>query len=150
MNPGSNNVCRGKVSCGRALPQGDFALDGKGGFRNQCRDCRNLAVNNWDKDSRQSRCDSFRLWKYGLTKQELDAWLSVPVCQVPGCNYVFRSDSDQQFDHDHESGHLRGVVCPFHNTSMRSKAKAGRDTIDDLLAMVAYLKRDLERQCEQG
>lgn len=131
------------------LPQDEFALDGKGGYRNQCRECRNRAVNALAEINRQSRCDSQRMCKYRLTKQELETWLAVPVCQVYGCQYVFCSDSDQHFDHDHESGHMRGVLCPFHNASMRSKAKAGRDTIDDLLAMVAYLERDLERQREQ-
>lgn len=75
-------------------------------------------------------------------------WLSIPVCQIPGCGYVFKHDGDVNIDHDHELGHVRGVLCNTHNCCLISEKKSGMPTLQNLRAMIDYLTRDGERVSE--
>lgn len=47
----------------------------------------------------------------------------------------------QSIDHDHETGEIRGLLCPVHNTGMGYF----RDDAEMLLKAAAYLVRDVSR-----
>ena len=139
--------CKGRGGCGKTLTVGNFSSNCKSTdlLHHICRDCFKKRYPN--KPAIQS--DWHRRKKYKLSQEELEMWLSVPVCQVVGCGYAFKSDTDVNFDHDHKAGHVRGVLCSFHNASIRSETKAGRDTLEDLRAMTEYVTRDRERAIER-
>lgn len=81
-----------------------------------------------------------RAYRYGLTPDEVHAFLQVPGCQ--SCGAVFGGSDEQFIDHCHDLLHVRGVICISCNTACRGTAK---DAIDRLKACIDYLQRDLER-----
>lgn len=91
-----------------------------------------------------------RAKKYGLTREEVLVFLSVPECQNPRCRMPFEhgpvGDKQMNFDHCHSMGHLRGVLCTRCNT-----AAAGRvyECIERLRGLVQYLKDSEAMRREQ-
>jgi hypothetical protein len=55
------------------------------------------------------------------------------------CGKLVETVAELQFDHDHETGSFRGLLCITCNTGI---GKLG-DTLDGVLKAVAYLKRSL-------
>ena len=143
-------------TCGKSKPLTSFSLHpkNKDGRDWKCKDCtaeyhrahseRNHKENPFWKSDRNRR------QRYGLTQDELEMWLSVPVCQHPYCGYVFRHDGDVHFDHHPQLEHVRGVLCPWHNKSLRSEERSGMDPERDLMGLVEYYRRDVERRREQS
>lgn len=95
--------------------------------------------------SREGKHILNRAYRYGLTKDEVRAFLDVPVCQ--SCGLPFLEGGDQCIDHCHELGHVRGVVCHSCNNAFRGPAG---EAMVRLLGCIEYLRRDLERIGEQG
>lgn len=136
-------------------PENFYAASWKPGtLQAECKTCWRMRNKGWLRNKLHQDpsylADQSRKKRYGLTKDELEMWLSVPVCQIPGCGYVFKHDGDVNFDHDHERGHVRGVLCNIHNRSLISEKKGGMPTMQNLAAMMDYLARDNERVDEQA
>jgi hypothetical protein len=82
---------------------------------------------------------------YGISTQEVDAFLAIPTCQA--CGSTFDSDRAIKLDHCHKKGHVRGAICHACNLAMSGSAEVA---LLRLGACREYLLRDLERQSEQG
>lgn len=70
--------------------------------------------------------------------------LLIPVCQA--CGAPLPDSYSQKFDHCHEGGHFRGVLCHPCNMACAGNSE---DTIVRLHGCIGYLARDLERTSEQ-
>jgi len=91
---------------------------------------------------RQDNPDSCRLstraWKYGLTREQLDALIAGAngVCDLCGQP----SKWQLHIDHDHSTGRVRGVLCRDCNIGLGNF----RDSIDTLELAIVYLKQRKE------
>jgi hypothetical protein len=74
--------------------------------------------------------------KYGLTLEAFDQLLA---SQGGGCAICGRPDADN-VDHDHETGHVRGILCFPCNVAIGLVHEDG----ERLLAAASYLSRDDE------
>ena len=89
------------------------------------------------------QCISVRASTYGITVEEAEAYLQIPSCQI--CNEKFLVDSDVHFDHCHQHGHIRGVLCGPCNRSLAGTAAqciVRNERAND------YLLRDMEVRLE--
>ncbi len=109
----------------------------------RCKECNLQDV----KDYQQKRGKSqlHRQSRYGLTSDEVTAYLHVPSCQA--CGSKFATESEMKFDHCHQLGHVRGVLC--HRCNMTCLGDA-EECVIRMEACLAYLLRDLERGSEQA
>lgn len=79
---------------------------------------------------------------YGLTEEDVDAMRA----EQGGLCAVCREDSATDIDHDHETGAVRGLVCPNCNLMLgNAKEDPAR-----LLAGVVYLERAAKAQSENA
>ena len=130
--------------CQRDLPATSFykRARAKDGLQARCKDCNLQEVKDWQRKNGKSSLH--RQSRYGLTKDEVAAFLHVPACQA--CGSKFESESDMRFDHCHQLGHMRGVLCHRCNITCLSDAE---ECVIRMEACLAYLLRDLERNREQ-
>jgi hypothetical protein len=96
--------------CERLLPPDRFHKNRArpDGLQSFCKPCLKEAVEKSD-NRRGGRCILNRMRAYNLTREEVEAYLQIPACQI--CNEKFLSDSEIHFDHCHQHGHIRGVLC---------------------------------------
>lgn len=78
--------------------------------------------------------------RYGLTLEEYDALLA---SQGGGCAICSRKTKDRSFpvDHDHVTGHIRGILCSLCNCGLGSFKESRKA----LLAALKYLKKGAAR-----
>lgn len=82
-----------------------------------------------------------RARRYDLTIEELESFLSVPICQ--SCGKPLNEDpSLRHIDHCHETKSVRGIVCGGCNLSMHGPHE---DCIQRLIGCLEYLTRYSER-----
>lgn len=86
------------------------------------------------------------LKSYGLTEETCEQLL---VSQGHACDICKRSFNPDakgrlgfQVDHDHEKGHVRGLLCVGCNMILGN----ARDSVELLEGAIEYLKKDLCRQ----
>ena len=108
------------------------------GRQQWCKSCSLAAVKAFQK--REGRSIVHRSVKYGLTKADVRLMMQIPACQA--CGAAFTDSYSMKFDHCHDGGNFRGVLC--HPCNMACAGAAAR-TIDRLLGCIDYLRRDLER-----
>lgn len=117
--------------CGEHKPAGEFhrKSDSRDGLQSFCKVCNSLAA---------------AASSYKISVEEVARLWSIEECQACGAPMA---PGRRQIDHCHELGHVRGVLCHLCN-----HACAGQhiECIDRLAGCIEYLKRDLERQREQG
>lgn len=132
-------------TCKRVLPSDQFykAKRYRTGLQPQCKACNLLSVKKYQKKRSKSRVH--RSVRYGLTFREVDLLLCVPACQ--SCGKPFASDADVRFDHCHDGGHIRGVICHSCNITCSGSAI---EAVMRLGMCRRYLLRDLEWQLEQA
>lgn len=87
-----------------------------------CKDCRRTYANTRNK-----------MYSYGLSEQELDSLLEISggrceICGKEGRLYI---------DHDHESGTVRGMLCPGCNFGLGHF----KDSIENLERAIQYLRK---------
>jgi hypothetical protein len=134
--------CKGKHGCGRELPVSEFYIDKRhGSLGTCCKSCDARRAHAWKLRNPDRHAINNRAQRYGLTKSEVMTLLLIPVCQ--SCGSHFKSDSDRHFDHCHELGHVRGVICRACNIACSGTSKVA---MDRLRSCVEYLKRDIERE----
>lgn len=76
-----------------------------------------------------------RMTKYGLTFEEVLAAESLTHCEV--CLSEFGPGSELHFDHDHETGKFRGVLCERCNVALGML----QNSPDNLRRMLNYIVR---------
>jgi hypothetical protein len=141
--------------CGKSKPLSSFSVHpkNKDGRDWKCKECTaeyyERYASRQEKENPSWKSDRNRRTRYKLTQEELEMWLQVPICQHPHCTYVFQHDGDMHFDHHPTLGHVRGVLCAWHNKSLRCEERSGMDPVLDLLGLVDYYLRDKERH-EKG
>lgn len=130
--------------CGETKPTSEFHRNRSkaDGLHDWCKPCQNAAVKGYQ--AKHGKHVLNRSYRYGLSKDEVHAFLDVPVCQC--CGQPFTEGDDQCIDHCHELGHVRGVVCHPCNAAVRGTAQ---EAIERLRGCIEYLTRDRERRCEQ-
>lgn len=137
------------TKCRKSKPLTDFVRHAKNkdGLEWKCRQCTAEYYQSYValRGGATWKSDRNRRNRYGLTQEELEMWLSVPVCQHPYCGYTFQHDGDMHFDHHPTLGHVRGVLCAWHNKCLRSEERSGIDPERDLMGLVEYYLRDKER-----
>jgi hypothetical protein len=142
----ATKVCGGKIGCGRELPLSAFHKNAskKDGLEHYCKECklrkdREYRARNPHYSLHKSI--STRRRRYGLTTEEVGLFAAVPVCQ--SCGAPFESAHSQKFDHCHELGHVRGVICHACNLACAGNSEAA---LARLQLCVEYLRRDIERE----
>lgn len=126
--------------CGLTKTTGDFHRRARSpdGLQAWCKECTRGGVNAYQK--RVGRSVINRSVKYGLTIDEVNAMLEIPICQA--CAAAFAEEFEMKFDHCHEVGHFRGVLCHSCNMACQGRSK---EAIERLIACIDYLSRDMER-----
>jgi hypothetical protein len=119
-------------TCNQMRPRGEYYFDARAsdGLQWQCKLCEKAGL---------------RARKYGISTQEVDAFLAIPNCQA--CGSTFASDHSLKLDHCHSKGHVRGAICHACNMAMAGSADEAMRRLD---CCRQYLIRDLERQNEQS
>lgn len=127
-------------ACGVVKPLSDWTVcrRAKDGLQYQCKACRRDIRNQYRR--RIGRGVLQRCEKYGLNRSDVITLLHIPACQA--CGAGFGSDFDMKFDHCHEAGHFRGVLCQACNMACSG---ASPDAAERLLKCIHYLNRDTER-----
>lgn len=142
----ATKVCGGQRGCGRELPRSAFSKNAakKDGLNQYCKECAGRMIREWRSrypTDKWARSISVRRRKYGLTEEEVKQFVAVPVCQ--SCGMPFDSSQSQKFDHCHELGHVRGVICNACNIAC---AGTSEDAMTRLQLCIEYLRRDIERE----
>ena len=132
--------------CDRLLPLEEFGTNrsNKDGLQHYCKACHRRSVSE-SKAKAGNRSEKHRAYKYKLTVQEVHEYAAIPCCQA--CGKVFETDHQQKFDHCHEGGHMRGVLCHKCNIAISGSAD---EALARMMACRDYLIRDMERQLEQA
>ena len=114
--------------CAETLLSDEFhkCATGVGGLDTYCKACHALRK---------------RASKYGLTVEEVCIFLQVPECQNPACRHTFADEQEMHFDHCHDMGHFRGVLCRLCNTAASGM---GSDCVRRLTGLIEFLQRDME------
>jgi hypothetical protein len=81
--------------------------------------------------------DRQRLWKYNLTKEQLQAYKAITNCQIYGESI---SGKNHHIDHCHETNVVRGVLCHRCNTGIGHL----RHGVNRLIRAIGYLNIDRE------
>jgi len=139
----ATKLCAGKYGCGRTLPVSQFyrnwrVSDGRGAY---CKECDNKRRTSWARANPYLESVHARSVRYGISCDQAAAFMDVPVCQ--SCGDKFNSSHSQKFDHCHELGHVRGVICNACNMACAGTSKIA---IDRLQRCIEYLRRDIERE----
>jgi hypothetical protein len=131
-------------TCRRDLPADQFYRCAKraDGLQAQCKQCNLHAVRKYQK--KRGKSNVHRSIRYGLTFDEVATFLAIPSCQC--CDRPFASEKEIKFDHCHDGGHVRGVICHQCNIACHGSALEAVMRMDRCRQ---YLLRDLERQLEQ-
>jgi hypothetical protein len=142
----ATKVCGGKKGCGLELPRSAFHKNASNndGLETYCKDCKRRIYREWRARSpgyRLRRSALERIRRYGLTNEEVQLFTEVPVCQ--SCGLPFDSPTAQKFDHCHELGHVRGVICHVCNLACAGTSEVA---LSRLQLCVEYLRRDIERE----
>lgn len=126
--------------CGQTKPVSEFHTRARSVDKLQawCKVCACAAVRRFQ--AREGKSIVHRSVKYGLTREEVRALLEIPVCQ--SCGAPFSGSYDMKFDHCHEAGHFRGVLCHPCNMSCQGHS---RNAVVRLAKCIDYLTRDMER-----
>jgi hypothetical protein len=129
--------------CGADKPLTDFHRSSRysDGRQIWCKACSRKATDRYQQ--RVGKSIIARSVKYGLTPDEVRAMMRIPVCQ--SCGAKFTDSYSRKFDHCHDRGHFRGVLCHACNMSCMGLAA---DAIPRLKCCIDYLQRDLERCSE--
>lgn len=117
--------------CGECKPVSEFHRNpsGRDGLHSFCRVCK---------------IRSTTAKRYQISMDEVARLWGIEECQACGAPIA---PGRRQIDHCHELGHVRGVLCLLCNHACAGKHI---ECIDRLAGCIEYLKRDLERQREQG
>ena len=103
-----------------------------------CKPCSREYKKAWSaadpKNELERRRRYMRTYNYGLTASEQENILN--VCQICG------SEDALHYDHDHETGLFRGVLCRNHNLGLGMFG----DDPELLLRAVDYLRQHAERR----
>ena len=93
--------------------------------RNKCKECGN-------KKKRETYGSKYHYKsRYGITEEEYNKCMATSVvCEVCG------SDEDLCYDHDHDTGEFRGVLCRKHNMALGLLG----DTLEGAYALYKYMK----------
>lgn len=142
----ATKVCGGMHGCGRELPLSAFGKNAgnKDGLTQYCRECANKYYREWHARNTPdplARSIKDRKHRYGITEEEVKQFTAVPVCQ--SCGLLFDSHTAQRFDHCHELGHVRGVICNACNIACAGTSEAA---MARLQRCIEYLRRDIERE----
>ena len=126
--------------CGETKPVSEFHVRRRSpdGLQSWCKACACGAVKDFHR--REGRSIVHRSVKYGLTRDEVRSMLEIPVCQA--CGVGLPDSYDMKFDHCHEGGHFRGILC--HPCNMACQGRSD-EAAKRLAKCIDYLVRDMER-----
>ena len=129
--------------CSRCLEDKDVSCFYKrakslDGLQAWCKECSLVSVKKYQKKLGKSIVH--RSVRYGLTPDEVAGLMNIPACQ--SCGAAFSGQFEMKFDHCHEGGHFRGILCHLCNMAC---AGASDDVVLRLQKCIAYCLRDKER-----
>lgn len=107
--------------CGEVKPTSDYHRKRKNGTTPHefCRPCRNIQA---------------KAYLYGVHADDVERLMSVRRCQ--GCSVAFDKNERRCIDHDHQTGHVRGVLCNACNLALGMM----NDSPGRLRNLAAYLE----------
>lgn len=125
VSPHNVQIMRECIDCGELKKEEDFTLGGGPG-RNRRKYCK--------------KCKIIRhtAWMYNTTREHVVFLRQRPSCDICGEQF---GDEQQNIDHCHESGVIRGVLCLNCNMAL-GKVK---DDPRILLKMIKYLNGETEK-----
>jgi hypothetical protein len=98
----------------------------KGGYRNQCKECRDEKAKEWNNKNRHLLSGYARKWEsknplkkvcyslrtlYGITLRQRDEMIDSQGGKCPVCLVEFSKEVSPCVDHDHTTGEIRGILC---------------------------------------
>lgn len=97
----------------------------------KCTECRNLYYKEWRvANKEEARCKQLQN-KYGVTLEEYNELInSVGYCEICG------KDTTLVYDHNHDTGKFRGVLCSLCNSGLGYF----KDSKTHLIKAIEYLK----------
>ena len=132
--------------CGRKLLLSEFHKNkqAKDGRQSKCKECNKTAVQSWQKENpdywltQKNRSDVISIQRrartYGITLEQAEKMMKTEGCEICGASF---EETKPNFDHDHKTGKIRGVLCGPHNRALG----IFNDDIDLLRAAIEYLKK---------
>lgn len=115
--------------CDQDLPLSSFYKRGPNGLQAKCKTCQNEGRKKYVKPHEVSRR------RHGFTDEE---YTEIMAKAVDGCEVCGRDmGSKICFDHDHESGKFRGLLCHNCNTMLG----LAKDNVHTLEKAILYLKK---------
>lgn len=102
----------------RSVSKFHKAKSSKDGLQYACIDCNKKTVKNWQKENpeywqtQKERSERISIQRrarlYGITFEQAEELSKTTHCEI--CNKELNSNFN--IDHDHDSGRVRGVLCP--------------------------------------
>jgi hypothetical protein len=126
--------------CRQEVPLSCFNKDAKApdGLKYYCRLC--CCKEHASYRAKHGKSALNRAEKYGLPISDVNKIMAVPVCQA--CCRDLPDSHSMKFDHCHQGGHFRGVLCHACNVAC---AGTSEEVVTRLRACVDYCLRDMER-----
>lgn len=129
--PAGHRYC---PDCETIRPFADFPRNrsGKGGFGGYCKPCHNERGVKAKQRLYGGTREYHLRHRYGIGQREVDELLAEQggVCAICG------ADNPEHVDHDHRTGHIRGLLCFNCNGGLGQF----RDNVDYLTSAITYLK----------
>ncbi len=110
-------------------------VDGKQSYCKQC--CIKASA---ERRAKYGKSALHRSERYGLPFSDVTKIMAVPVCQA--CRRDLPDSPSMKFDHCHQGGHFRGILCHACNVAC---AGTSEEVVARLRACVDYCLRDMER-----
>jgi len=111
------NVCGLEANREEDLVMFKKDSNSKYGRANKCKSCMAKGTAKWAEDNPEKYREAQRkkeiFKKYGITVEEYERCMDTSVC----CE-ICGSTEDLVYDHNHDTGDFRGVLCRKHNSAI--------------------------------
>jgi len=122
--------------CHEMLPEDNFTVcnTSSSGRKSRCRVC--TALNDAKPEKREARRAYKYVYRYGITLDKRSSLLRAQSGKCAICSVTDTTERPLFVDHDHVTGHVRGLICHNCNTLLGH----AKDSESILMAAIVYLR----------
>lgn len=134
--------------CGAHKPLDDFyvRLSSADGLRTECKACHAARGTVWRRANPHYQARAVRRLRYGVTDAEFTRLRALYAGCCHLCRGPLSPGRGTTVDHDHETGHVRGLLCPRCNSGLGYFG----DNEAGLLRALAYLQKERGDESSYG